>query len=300
MLSTSQKYEILGIVTKVASVPSIIGSSVILHRFFNSEEALKRNLSQRIIFYMSILDFVCSVMFFIGPWFFDNQYSCTFQGFVIEMTLAAPLWNFAHTTNILLRVIFGVNAEKANRLEPFYHAIAWGIPIVGGIIGISRDSMVPVGGWCWFNSSEIGLRFGSFYAWVFFCVTYNIMVAFSVLLFIRNKQRDSGFKLSKKTMRSAKNQLYYVAALCISFGPSSITRIVQTVTGEEIFWLQIIQAATLPLQGALNCIIYLSIQGVIFKKVNSSKSGNESQSSSASYQKLSHSGTESTRVAEDL
>ena len=145
-----------------------------------------------------------------------------------------------------------------------------------------------LGAWCWFNANEVGLRFGTFYAWVFACITYNVVAATIVLYFIKKKQKQSGFKLSKRTLQSAKNQLLYIAALCIAYGPSSITRIVQTFSGQEVFWLQIIQALTLPLQGFLNCIIYLTIRRVILRKYSFVKS-----TKSANYSKLNTSATNS-------
>ena len=287
MSTEAYNYKILGIVAKIGSVPSIIGSFIILYRFYNSDASLKENLSHRIIFYMSLLDFVCSWNFFIGPWIFNDRILCTIQGFLTQMTVSAPLWNFAHTSNILLRVVVGLSAKNANRLEPLYHLIAWGIPFIGGILGVVRNNFIPVGGWCWFKASDLDLRFGTFYAWVFFCVVYNVVVAITVLMFIKKKQNDCGFKLSKRTLKSAKNQLLYVSALCVSFGPSSITRIVQSITGKEVFWLQVIQALTLPLQGFLNCIIYLKIHHVVLKNPLSGISSYGS-ATTKSYQTLSN------------
>lgn len=283
-LTEMEKYNILGILAKIVSIPSIIGSAIILYRFLRSDSNLRSNLSERILCYMSALDFICGWTFFAGPWVFGNSTLCAIQGFFVELSVSGPLWNFAHTTNILLRVVFGFSASRANKLEPLYHLIVWGIPIFGATIGLARQSMTPVGGWCWYDATQIGLRFGSYYAWVFFCVTYSIFVAVVVLLYIRSKQRMSGFKLSKRTIRSAKRQLYYVTALVISFGPSSITRVVQSITGEQVFWLQIIQSITVPLQGFLNCVIYLVIHGVIFKEVFQYRISRPSAFSRDSYQ----------------
>eukprot|EP00834_Sanchytrium_tribonematis_P003916 NODE_170_length_14437_cov_1.447273.p6 type:complete len:295 gc:universal NODE_170_length_14437_cov_1.447273:12930-12046(-) len=258
-------YQTLGIMTKISSSFSIIGSVVILYRFYVSDSSDKRNLSKKIIVYMSLLDFACSIMFFIGPWFFDNQYLCSLEGFFIQMTVGAPLWNMAHSTNILLRVVFGYSVRKANKLEPLYHIFAWGIPITGALVGLIRKSMLPVGGWCWLSPRDVDLRFATFYGWVFIAILYNITIALIVLIFINKSQKISGFKLSRRTLKSAKNQLFYVYMMLLVFGPSAITRIVQTATGNEVFWLQIIQAFTLPLQGFLNCLVYLTIQKVIFK-----------------------------------
>ena len=259
-LSTQDKADILGLMTKITSIPSIIGSSVILFRFLKSEAAVKRNLSQRIIVYMSILDVICSINFFIGPWIFFSSTLCTMQGFIVQLCVSAVFWNMAHTTNILLRVVLGVSVDKANRLEPLYHLICWGIPVVGGAVGIFRNKIVPVGAWCWFAASELDLRFGTFYGWVFFAILYNIFIAIVVMVYISKRTNLSGFKLETKTVKATKNQLYYVAAFLVTFGPSSFVRILQSATGQIIFELQIIQALTLPMQGMLNCIIFLSLQ----------------------------------------
>ena len=144
-MNESEKYNILGIMTKISSTPSIIGSSILIFRFMHSDVLLKKNLSQRIIFYMSITDLLCSSFFFVGPWFFDEPILCSLEGFFIQLTVSGPLWNAALTTNILMRVVFGIGLKNADKLEVFYHIIAWGIPLLGAIIGIAKNAMVPVG-----------------------------------------------------------------------------------------------------------------------------------------------------------
>ena len=143
-------------------------------------------------------------------------------------------------------------------------------------------------GWCWFDATAVGLRFGFFYGEVFFAIFYNIAVAVVVVLYIRRTEKrvsEGGMTLAtadKKAFKAAKNQLYYVAAFLITFGPGALNRLIQ-LGGQSYFGLQCIQAFVFPLQGFLNCIIYLTLQKVSIKTLFFAKSlGSGSQKESGS------------------
>ena len=85
----------------------------------------------------------------------------------------------------------------------------------------------------------------------------------------------------KKAFKAAKNQLFYVAAFLITFGPGALNRLFQ-LAGESYFGLQCVQAFVFPLQGFLNCIIYLALQKVNLKTLFSTKSTGEKELNSGS------------------
>ena len=259
---------ILNIVTKISSTLSIVGSLFLVYRFIKSNSQYQTNLSNRIILYMSVLDIVGSINFFIGEFAFKSAVGCMIQGIFVEMAVSGPLWNMVFCLNVLLRVVFNMHRENANKLECIYHIICWGIPIIGNVLGVLSDSYVVVGAWCWYGAEYVGLRFGTFYAWVFFSVVFNIFVSLVVMWFI--KSTTGKFTKNKNLLRSGKRQLLYVVAFLISFGPSSITRIVQLVTGKQVYVLTVMQATTLPLQGFLNCLVYLVLKQVKLREIRDS------------------------------
>eukprot|EP00835_Amoeboradix_gromovi_P004542 NODE_359_length_10180_cov_0.431703.p4 type:complete len:337 gc:universal NODE_359_length_10180_cov_0.431703:4143-3133(-) len=258
----------LNAITKVSSTLSIIGSIFLVFRFLKSNNVYQSNLSNRIILYMSALDIVGSINFFIGEFVFASPVGCMIQGVFVEMAVSGPLWNCCFVMNVLLRVVFNMHRDKANKLEYIYHIVAWGIPIIGNTVAVYQDAFGVVGAWCWYRAQYIGLRFGTFYAFVFFSVFFNIIVSLMVMWYIRSL--TGKFPKNKNLMRSGQRQLLYVVAFIFSFGPSSITRIVQLITGQQVYMLTVLQALTLPLQGFLNCIVYLILKQVKLRQIRES------------------------------
>ncbi len=249
---------ILSIVTKLSSTFSILGSLYLIFKFYNANTTYRTNLSNRVILYMSLLDVVGSINFFIGSFVFNSTIGCSIQGIIVEMMVAGPLWNSVFVLNVLLRVVFNVHKEKANSLEFIYHLVVWGIPIAGNIAALSENAYSIVGAWCWYKPEYVLLRFGTFYGWVFASVLFNIIVSICVIWYI--KITIGKYNNNKNLLRSGQRQLLYVVAFIISFGPSSLLRLMQLATGKQNYTLTVIQATTLPLQGFLNCIVYLILQ----------------------------------------
>eukprot|EP00834_Sanchytrium_tribonematis_P002268 NODE_66_length_25735_cov_0.318497.p14 type:complete len:300 gc:universal NODE_66_length_25735_cov_0.318497:5706-6605(+) len=252
MTFTPAQMDILTIISKVVSILSFMGSATLIYKFYNLNESGKRSLYHRIILYISLVDIIGSINFFVGPWAFGNAAACQLQGFIVEMFIAIPLWNIAHATNVLVRVIYGWHAEKANGLEIYYHVFAWSIPTIGGIIGLARQVYEPVSSWCWYGPQSVDLRFATFYAWVFLSMIISVGVAISVTVHVKKLQENSS---KSKAYLAGKRQILYSGAILITFGPSSLTRLVQAITGIQLFELTCFQVATLPLQGFVNCII---------------------------------------------
>ncbi len=255
---TESQILVLAIISKIVSSLSFLGSFYLIVRFYRNRRLTKKSLYHRIILYISIVDIIGSVNFFIGPWVFKNDVACTIQGFIVEMYIAIPLWNIAHAVNVYMRVIKGWHADKAKALEPLYHLFAWSIPIVGGSIGVYRQVYKPVSSWCWYSADSVDLRFGTFYSWVFLAMFVSIAVALAVTLHVKKKQEGS---TKSKAYLAGKRQVLYSLAILLTFGPSSLTRIVQLISGIQLFELTCFQVATLPLQGFANFLInYIMMQ----------------------------------------
>eukprot|EP00834_Sanchytrium_tribonematis_P004615 NODE_237_length_11991_cov_1.642899.p11 type:complete len:146 gc:universal NODE_237_length_11991_cov_1.642899:8868-9305(+) len=141
---TSQS-QILDITTKISSSFSLIGSTYLIYQFITQNSSYRNNLSNRIIAYMSVLDIIGSINFFIGNAVFTNKFGCMIQGILVEFSVSGPLWNCCFVMNVMLRVVFNVHRDSANHLEFLYHLVCWGIPLLGSVVGIVQNAFAVAG-----------------------------------------------------------------------------------------------------------------------------------------------------------
>jgi hypothetical protein len=189
---------------------------------------------------------------------------CTVQGFSLQFfVLASYLWTgcFAYHLHSLI----ANRRKKAHRLEVFYHAVSWGLPmLITIILVVERLSLQSdiIGGadrpWCWLTNHasqheslemEMIQQFALFYvpAVVVFC--YNVMIYIKLAGIVHGTELGSNIR---------KRVLLYllVFLLCSVWGLAH--RLYQAFTPghQPLKWLSYAEAAIGPLQGFLNAIVY--------------------------------------------
>lgn len=189
---------------------------------------------------------------------------CTVQGFALQFfVLASYLWTgcFAYHLHSLI----ASRRKKAHRLEVFYHAVSWGLPmLITIVLVVERLSLQSdiIGGadrpWCWLTNHasqheslemEMIQQFALFYvpAVVVFC--YNVMIYIKLAGIVHGT--ELGANIRKRVL------LYLlVFLLCSVWG--LVHRLYQAFTPghQPLKWLSYAEAAIGPLQGFLNAIVY--------------------------------------------
>jgi hypothetical protein len=189
---------------------------------------------------------------------------CTVQGFALQFfVLASYMWTgcFAYHLHSLI----ANRRKKAHRLEVFYHAVSWGLPmLITIVLVVERLSLQSdiIGGadrpWCWLTNHasqheslemEMIQQFALFYvpAVVVFC--YNVMIYIKLAGIVHGTELGSNIR---------KRVLLYllVFLLCSVWGLAH--RLYQAFTPghQPLKWLSYAEAAIGPLQGFLNAIVY--------------------------------------------
>ena len=148
--------KVLSLMPHITGALSILGSlSIIGHIFSNHYRNSSRiQVHQRILIALSMSDMMSSIGFFLSTWpiprnedvedpvfgSFGNENSCRIQGFLVQLSIMAPLYNVGLATHYLLVVKYKVTEEIMRRnIEPWMHSI----PIVWGfgsaMIGLVLD-----------------------------------------------------------------------------------------------------------------------------------------------------------------
>ena len=289
-LTNSQEI-VLSVLYVLSSILSILGSSTIVYKVLGDRS--KATSYDRLMLGLSICDIIASVGWALtpfllpretstNPWAIGNDTTCTFLGFITQLGFSAVLYNMFLSFYYLLTVRYGVKRENFSRnYEQWIHGfvIVYGITTatVGATFGIFSE--VQVGLTCWVNdyprgcvdeeciSDELGWSFGGgpIVSTVISLAVNNILVYLHVRRsFHSTSGTAAGMRQSLQKKEVAQQGLWYVASFVFCFWATVVVRGMEglsaTSTEEsiegQIYWLLVIQAATLPFQGFLNMFVY--------------------------------------------
>ena len=273
----------------LSSSLSIIGSSAIVYKVIS--DRCHATSYDRLMLGLSVCDIVASVGFALTPfllpgetsprvWAMGSDSSCTFVGFLTQLGFSAVLYNGFLSYYFLLTIRYGTKRQKfATRYEPWIHffvfIFAFGTALVGAAMGFFTEVQVGMG--CWVNdyprgcyedclSEEIGWVYGS--VPVFFTllslIVNNVLVYLHVRKVFRATEIVETSRLQRQKIQKrevAAQGLYYVGSFLFCYWPAIAVRVIEafsykSVDEGKIYWLLMIQASTLPLQGFMNMFIY--------------------------------------------
>uniref|UniRef100_A0A7S4T4Q0 G-protein coupled receptors family 1 profile domain-containing protein n=1 Tax=Ditylum brightwellii TaxID=49249 RepID=A0A7S4T4Q0_9STRA len=222
-----------------------------------------------------------------------NQATCNAQGFFGQFVPSTAIYNACLALYYLGTIKYGFrdSSQQIQRLEKFCHYFATAFAIVTGAVCIALDLFRPAFVHCWIYEAPIGcskdptvecdndphlaLAFG----WAFYYVPVWICgfgiatgAMFLVYLHVRNQEKrtlkyaasamplpsDAGDHKPRLviTNRVATQGLWYLAAFYITWFFATVSTILENL-GLYQYWVLVILAFTLPLQGFLNWIIYI-------------------------------------------
>ncbi|XP_051782093.1 uncharacterized protein si:dkey-100n23.5 isoform X1 [Erpetoichthys calabaricus] len=146
------------VVKRVTAAFSLIGCFsmllvIWLFRKYNS-------LAQKMILSLTVAGALDSVAYLMGDIRPDGSL-CNFQAWWLTyFDWSALAWVCLITLNLYLNL---VKEKRTERLEIFYHFIAWGIPFVMSCLPLLKDYYGPAGVWCWITDDHVAWRFGIWY-----------------------------------------------------------------------------------------------------------------------------------------
>ncbi|KAH8665068.1 hypothetical protein BGZ60DRAFT_378750 [Tricladium varicosporioides] len=184
MLATEVSREDLhnfAIVERVASSLSLAGISFIILTYLISP-AFHKPIN-RLVFYASLGNIFTNVATLISRDAITGGAMCTMQAFLIQMFMPADAyWTLAMACNVWLTFYQKYNARQLRRLEKYYWATCYGLPLIPAIVFcfIKTKAKGPVYGsatlWCWIDNSWDVFRIAIFYGpvWVVIFITIGI------------------------------------------------------------------------------------------------------------------------------
>lgn len=147
-------------------------------------------------------------------------------------------------------------------LEAMGHLLAWTLPFIPAIIPLFPgvpSKYNPGGAWCFISTDPWWSRTLLFYLWIWIAFGL-ILVMYIVLIFLLARYLLTAARhLRRATRRKAKSVILQFSLLPLVFLmlwlPATMNRILGNA-GIHHYWLAGLEAASLPLQGLLDCLLY--------------------------------------------
>ena len=279
----------------VAAATSMLGAGVII--FLYARHRSIRSFSVRLLVYLSIADlFAAGSHFLHAPPAWDGEnahrrhFPCQLQAVCQHFFfLASFLWTLCFAINQYLQVC---NHERASfKYEPLYHMMAWGLPLVSCVWVAAVDGFGPTDLWCWIPLQHQVLRWVSFYGpLLLIVVTVGVLAALSMwelrsedhrrskaiaasaadLLDVsgqeaRSSSQARGAGRPKLGARWHSETVLYLVAFVLIRLPGMIHRLFElfprgtdATSSHSLFTLELLHGIFSPLQGFINCVLFLS------------------------------------------
>jgi len=234
-----------------------------------------RKLNQqfwRLLLYLSIADFFSDGAMLYGTvgrllhGYVKSQLECDIQSFLIEVffqvgtiyVLVITIWIYRASTN----------KDKTDwnwKTELMIQLVVWLYPISLAIIPLSGVGGIRYSGsdttWCWVDGKPIYARF--VFAYINNWSSILIIIVLRVLVWKKNSNNEMMEYLQPDRGNPMFRHLFwYPLTWIVIWLPGTINRVVQVFAGEYRA-LTFVQCLFIPLQGAVNAVIFVCTTNLI-------------------------------------
>ncbi|XP_029362726.1 G-protein coupled receptor 157 isoform X1 [Echeneis naucrates] len=147
------------VVVLVSCGLSLAGSSLIIVTFLLWSDL--RTTPRRLLVYLSLSDWLSAASYAFGVWkvFQTDSVDCVVQGSVSTFANTSSFFWTVSIAVYLYVLIVRCSQRGADSLEPLFHLVSWGVPLIVTVAAVSLNkigydaSEVSVG-WCWVRIHE--------------------------------------------------------------------------------------------------------------------------------------------------
>ena len=280
----------LSTIPHITGMLSLLGSLFVIQDIVRDRKKLKRTYI-RLVLGMSIVDTFASLAFFFGRWAIAGSTAfCSFQGFLIQFGVAAPIYNSCLAIYYLLVLKFKWSERKIRAIEKYMHSLPAGFGFVASILGAILTLYNSAGMFCHIASAPFYCRqwdlpcdrgeYSHILVWVFYfgpiwaCVLVTTISMAAVAMHVKKEEKVSR-RWREASIVSGDNDhakqlstqvfwqcVLYVSVFYLTWVFPTIHRILLStrlliVGGKAIYWLLFFTAMIMPLKGFFNFFIYL-------------------------------------------
>jgi hypothetical protein len=278
MTLTLQQERILAIVPKCTASLGMPAAAILIMEIVLDHKKGKGNSILRAIGLMALFELLDSFGWFLSTWAVPegsfalaagSQASCSFQGFLLQFIIGAPLCNFALALYFYLVLQYGKCAEDLVKYERLIHSIIITYAVASSFLLLALGQYNHIGAVCWVNGSPAGCDNSAFtpgeeacdrgnWAWVYGMVLFYIplwlcIVGVLILNLINYRQLLDNREASWYATQSA----LYSLAFFVTWAPSTTWSAMHWNSGSGSFWVDLLAGLCEPLAAFWNLLIFL-------------------------------------------
>ena len=297
MAETEAQLKALAITPKITSFASIVCSLFIVKEVISDHRKKKGKATSRALLGMSIIDILASSGWFLSTWAapvgsnavyaVGNTQSCTYQGFLLQVAIGAPMYNATLALYYLLTINYGWNEQNLRRIEPWLHGVILTFAFGTGILMIPLGIYNHIEAVCWtmglpqgcensnYTPSDVPCERGN-YAWIYgfalfyaplwVCIILTTVAMIMIYYKFRQTEKrnlryagaryDSRRRTFLRSDRIAMQAILYTFAFYITWLPSTIWSLTWW-NNKAMFWLDLLACICEPSQGSMNLVVFL-------------------------------------------
>jgi len=185
----------------------------------------KEKIHHRLLLGLSCSDIIAFICHFMSSWpipngtmppvfgAIGNVATCKTQGFLVQLSIASPLYNAALSVYYLLVIRFQFSEDDSRKYEPWLHGISIIVSLFTAIVGLAFDLYTEATFGCWIASSR--LRSNAFIFQIFMwliplslCMVLITLSQIAIVTQVREAERGSR-RFSTLRRRSWSEQVFW-------------------------------------------------------------------------------------------
>lgn len=288
---SEKQFVALAIVPKITASISIPCQLWIIKEVIIDHREGRGKATSRALLAMGCIDIMASFGWFLSTWAAPSgtegvpfasggTRSCTFQGFLLQLAIGAPMYNCLLSLFYLLMICFGWSESRLNRLERGLHLTIIVFASGTGIALIPLGMYNHVSAVCWVMGLPQGCGNSNYnpgsepcergdYAWLvglslfyiplWVCILFTTTAMSMVYRKVRRREARNQRYMGSGRIRSNEvffQALLYTLAFYVTWLPSTLWSITQWFDS-PMFWLDLLATICEPSQGLLNMLVFI-------------------------------------------
>mmetsp|Transcript_2028 Transcript_2028/g.5841 ORF Transcript_2028/g.5841 Transcript_2028/m.5841 type:complete len:435 (+) Transcript_2028:285-1589(+) len=293
MGNADSQFVALAIVPKVTASISIPCQFWIIKQVIIDHREKRGKATSRALFGMGCVDICASFGWFLSTWAAPagtpdvpfasgTTGTCSFQGFLLQLAIGAPMYNCLLSLFYLLQIMYGWSEVRLRKLEPVLHSLVLIFSVGTSIVLLPLGLYNHIGAVCWVMGLPQGCGNSNYqpgdepcergdFAWLYGVSLFYgplwcciVFTTFAMALIYRNVKRTEdrsstyniGYSYNTRSREVWLQALLYTAAFYITWLPSTLWSITQWF-GVPMFWLDLLATICEPAQGLLNLLVFI-------------------------------------------
>lgn len=261
-------------------------SALIVFDILRILETKNEKAHHRVLLGLSCSDIIAFFCHFMSTWpiprgasiygAIGNEVSCKVQGFIVQLSIASPLYNTALSVYYLLAIRHKFSECEIRKLEPWMHCFTIIFSFSTAMLGLALDLYKEARFGCWIASEskdeflifQIAMWLAPLSISLIVITTSQISIVMEVREAERSGRRFSTSRRRSWTDQVCKQSFWYVGTFYATWIVPGIFLFLWKFSSNKYSaqWFGIPVALLTPLQGCFNAMVYFRPRYIRYKR----------------------------------